>query len=69
MKHLKFYIFSESKNQYFYLKQKVKDTRTTEVGVINRIFNEISSEYIIEVQYKNKRIGYMPKDQQYLENV
>jgi hypothetical protein len=69
MKYLKFYIFSESKNQYFYLKQKVQDIRTMETGIINRIINDISSEYIIEVQYKNKRIGYTLKEQQYLNNV
>jgi hypothetical protein len=69
MKYLKFYIFSESKNQYFYIKQKVQDIRTMETGIINRIVNDISSEYIIEVQYKNKRIGYTLKEQQYLNNV
>ena len=69
---IKLYIFSKNKNQYFYMCQKVKDTRTNEEGVIIKIYfplNSENTEPIIEVKYENKRVGYTENKHNYLESI
>ena len=72
MSRIYIYLYSPSKNQYFYINEKVKDTRTNEEGIIAKIqkpLNSINTEPLIEVKYTNKRVGYTVENQIYLESI
>lgn len=69
MSAIKLYTYSSSKKQYFYMKQKVRDTQTGKEGIIYKISTNISKLPIIEVSFTNLRKGYPLNQQIYLENI
>jgi len=69
MSKIRLYAFSTSKNQYFYINQKVKDLQTGQEGIIYEISDNLSNEIIIKVSYLHVRKGYPLNKQIYLETI
>ena len=65
----KLYTYSETKGQYFYINQKVRDIQTGKEGIIYKISTNISNEPMIEVRYINLRKGYPLNQQVHLEKI
>ena len=64
------YIFSDSKKEYFYINQRVRDTTTGQEGMIIKLSNEgLSKEVCITVQYAHMRRSYFPNQQNMLEKI
>ena len=69
---VKFYIYSEIKEEFFYLNQPVKDTETNDVGYIYNLDRDsglAKEENIIKVQYEKYKKIYFSKEQINLEKV
>ena len=70
MTNIRLYIFSDSKQEYFYLNQKVKDTSTEQEGIIIKLASEgFSTEIVITVKYSHMRRCYFPNQQSILEKI
>ena len=64
------YIFSDKKQEYFYINQAVRDTTTGQEGKIIKLSCEgFSTEVCITVKYAHMRRGYFPNQQIGLEKI
>lgn len=64
------YIFSEQKQEYFYINQLVRDTTTGQEGIIIKLSNEgFSKSVCITVKYAHMRRSYFPNQQIGLEKI
>ena len=64
------FIFSDSKKEYFYINQLVRDTTTSQEGKIIKLSCEgFSTEVCITIQYAHMRRGYFPNQQYMLEKI
>ena len=67
-----FYTYSETKGEYFYLNQEVKDLETNDIGYIfyvDRNTGMAKSENVIKVQYNKYKKIYLLNNQVNLEKV
>ena len=67
---IRLYIFSDAKQEYFYLNQQVRDTLINKEGIIIKLTNEgFSKEVVITVKYAHMRKCYFPNQQSILEQI
>lgn len=65
---IRLYLYSPIKDDYFYINQKVRDTRDSKEGIIYKLQIEgISIEPIIRVKFAGMRKAYVSIQHQYLE--
>jgi hypothetical protein len=63
------YLYSESKQEFFYIYDRVKDTRTNQIGIITKIYENIkflNKKNLIKVDYGTTKRIYSELDQQFL---
>lgn len=61
------HIYSQIKDDYFYINQKVKDTRDNREGIIYKLqTNGFSTEQIVNVSFAGMRKAYISDQHQYL---
>jgi len=67
---IKLYIFSESKQDYFYIKEKVFDNKLKKEGIIHKIsFGITKIDSIIHVKFPGLRKAYSPKQHIHLDKI
>jgi len=67
---IRLHVYAPIKDEYFYINQKVKDTRDNKEGIIYKCSIEgFSTEPMICVRYPNLRKAYVSSQIQYLEKL
>lgn len=64
------FIFSDTKQEYFYINQLVRDTSTGQEGIIKKMSAEgFSNTVAITVKFAQLRKCYFPNQQNVLEKI